>query len=93
MMPRDTRSNGVPRAREESVRDAAAPDAFVHRSRTDTRKGLAILIANPLCLLVAGARNHLQANWSVDFRFQIQAPPSIQLVTTFGKARLTTEKP
>ena len=51
------------------------------------------MIANPLCLLVAGARNQLQAHWSVDLRFQIQAPPSIQLGTKFGKARLTTEKP
>jgi len=36
-----------------------------------TTKGLAAVTANPSCCLVAGARNHLQANRSLAFQFEV----------------------
>jgi hypothetical protein len=38
---------------------------------TETRKGLATKAANSLICLVAGARNDLQANRSLAFRFAV----------------------
>jgi hypothetical protein len=46
---------------------ARLPDSAVRENRGRVR-------ANPSAFMVAGARNHLQANYrSVDFSFEIQA--------------------